>query len=405
MTARRTTKMLICLSFVSFSTTGCSTYRDFKTRMAESTRSLFGKSYTDTEAEQKLAAADEFFDAQNLSAARPIYAGLADNTRNPLLLAEKARFREAECYRLEKQYPKAVDTYHRLLQDHQAGAYRRAACKEIFEIADYWLDDTRAEIEAANAGEKKPWIRLPKWSSLTDGTKPKIDQEGEALKALEFVWTGDLFGPYADKALFWSGYVHLHRGNFEEADECLSRLVEFHKESPLRPKAVELAVLSKNLATGGADYDGTKCAEAMQLIRSAEIGIPQFRDPEQSAKLTQQKMVIRQQQAEKDFKRAQFYERTGHPGSAYFCYELVRRTYPGTKFSDLATERIDVLTAKLEAEKNAPEETGVMASVKTTIDKITGGELSSKGQSTLSSAAATGLMPGAGQAGMLNQGR
>jgi hypothetical protein len=168
---------------------------------------------------------------------------------------------------------------------------------------------------------------------------------------------------------------------------------------------VELAVLSKNLATGGADYDGTKCAEAMQLIRSAEIGIPQFRDPEQSAKLTQQKMVIRQQQAEKDFKRAQFYERTGHPGSAYFCYELVRRTYPGTKFSDLATERIDVLTAKLEAEKNAPEETGILASVKGTIDKLTGGELSSKGQSTLSSAAATGLMPGAGQAGMLNQGR
>jgi tetratricopeptide (TPR) repeat protein len=396
----------ICLVALPLLATGCSTYRDFRDRMTESTRQLFGRSYYDSDAEAKMADADAAFDAQDYSKARATYAGLADNTRNPLLLAEKARFREAECYRLEKQYPKAVDTYHRLLQDHQAGAYRRAACKEIYEIADYWLDDTRAEIEAANAGEKQPWISMPKLASLTDGTKPRIDREGEALKAMEFVWLGDLYGPYADKALFWTGYVHLHRGNFEEADETFSRIVEFHKESPLRPKAVELAVLAKNHATGGADYDGTKCAEAMQLIRSAEIGMPEFRNDEEKAKLlTQQKLVIRMQQAEKDFKRGQFYERTGHPGSAYFCYELVRRTYPGTKYSDLATSRIDEIKAKVEAEKNGEPDTGMFARVKQSLDKLTGGELSSQGQSGLSSAAATGLMPGAGQAGMLNQGR
>ena len=209
---------------------GCQTAKDFRDRMNDSTRALWSKSYHDTEAEAKMATAEEHFEAGDYAVARPIYATLADNTRNPLLLAEKARFKEAECHRLSKDYPKAVDTYHRLLMDHQTGAYRRAACKEIFEIADYWLDDTRAEFES---NEKKSWIRLPKWSELTDGTKPRIDQEGEALNALEFVWTGDLFGPYADKALFWSGYVHFNRGNFEEADEVFSRLVEFHKESPL----------------------------------------------------------------------------------------------------------------------------------------------------------------------------
>jgi tetratricopeptide (TPR) repeat protein len=372
---------------------GCGSFRDFRDRMSESARSLVTRSYHDSEAEAKMARAEEQFAAADYPAARATYAGLADNTRNPLLLAEKARFKEAECYRLTKEYPKAVDTYHRLLQDHQTGAYRRAACKEIFEIADYWLDDTRAEIEAARAGEKKPWVSLPKWSDLTDGTKPRIDREGEALKALEFVWTNDLFGPYADKALFWSGFVHFYRGNYEEADETFSRLVEFHKESPLRPKAVEMAVMSKNNATGGADYDGTKCAEAMQLVRAAEIGMPEFADPEKGELLTRQKMMIRMQQAEKDFRRGQYYERTGHPGSAYFCYELVRRTYPGTKYSDLATARIDEIKTKIETEKDAPEKAGPLAGVRRTLDKITGGELSSEGKSTLSPAAATGLLP------------
>jgi tetratricopeptide (TPR) repeat protein len=375
---------------------GCQTAKDFRDRMNDSTRALWSKSYHDSEAEAKMATAEEHFTAGEYAEARPIFASLADNTRNPLLLAEKARFKEAECHRLSKDYPKAVDTYHRLLMDHQTGAYRRAACKEIFEIADYWLDDTRAEFEAKLAGESKPWFRIPKWSELTDGTKPRIDQEGEALKALEFVWTSDLFGPYADKSLYWSGYVQFNRGNYEEADELFSRLVEFHKESPLRPKAVEMAIMAKNNATGGADYDGSKCAEAMQLVRHAEIGIPEFADPERGAQLTRQKLMIRMQQAEKDFRRGQYYERKGNPGSAYFCYELVRRTYPGTKYSDLATARIDEIKAKVEAEKNQPEDTGMLASLRRRIDKLTGGELSSQGQSTLSPAAATGLLPGGG---------
>ena len=53
-----------------------------------------------------------------------------------------------------------------------------------------------------------------------------------------------------------------------------------------------------------------------------------------------QKFAIRSQQADKDYRTAQFYEQTGHPGSAYFYYEIVRRRYPGTKYSDLATERM-----------------------------------------------------------------
>jgi hypothetical protein len=60
------------------------------------------------------------------------------------------------------------------------------------------------------------------------------------------------------------------------------------------------------------------------------------------------------QQAEKDFKIAEFYRRTGHAGSAYFYYEIVRRRYPGTPFFDKATERMYELKAEQEAGKGKP---------------------------------------------------
>src|SRR5262249_43367177 len=57
------------------------------------------------------------------------------------------------------------------------------------------------------------------------------------------------------------------------------------------------------------------------------------------------------QQAEKDYKIAEFYRHTGHPGSAYFYYELVRRRYPNTKYARLAEERWNSLRAELEKDQ------------------------------------------------------
>ena len=64
-------------------------------------------------------------------------------------------------------------------------------------------------------------------------------------------------------------------------------------------------------------------------------------------KLTKAKFAIRSQQAEKDFRTAEYYERTGHPGSAVFYYELVRRRYAGTRYSDAATDRKEKLLADM----------------------------------------------------------
>src|SRR5581483_801852 len=77
------------------------------------------------------------------------------------------------------------------------------------------------------------------------------------------------------------------------------------------------------------------------------------------------------QQAQKDFNTAEFYRRTNHPGSAYFYYEIVRRRYPGTKFADLATERMQEIHRQVEESGDKPP-TSVFDNMRTGWDRMLG---------------------------------
>ncbi len=185
-----------------------------------------------------------------------------------------------------------------------------------------------------------------------ESTKPLLDEEGRALEALEHVRYADINGPLADKALFLAGTVKFWREDYRDADSYFSQLVESHPNSQLAPRAVELGIIAKQMGTGGADYDGRKVAEARKLIQAALQNYPSLaQDPEKEKFLTRQMVSCNMQQAEKDFKIAEFYRRTGHPGSAYFYYEIVRRRYPGTKYADDATHRMHEIHADVAKEE------------------------------------------------------
>lgn len=318
---------------------GCHSARNFKERVQNAVSPLVGANYDDPMAESKLQEAEALFTAGSYEKAQGEFRALADNKGNSAVLAERARFMQAECRFMRKQFPEAADTYHKVLLDFPTGAYRRDCCARIYEICDYWLDDFRVELDK-RSDEKGVLRWRPAWPKPWDRTKPALDQEGRTIENLERVHTHDITGPTADKAIFWCGYVNFIRGNFQEADQFFSQLVDMHTDSPLRPQAMALAIQAKNNATGGAAYDGRKCAEALQLVHVAEATVPELvNNPEMAEKLTRAKFAIRSQQAEKDFLTAEYYERTGHPGSAVFYYELVRRRYGGTRYSDAATER------------------------------------------------------------------
>jgi TolA-binding protein len=311
-------------------------------------------SYDDPRAEEKLVQAEQLYADGQYAKAAPAFKDLADNTSNSAVLAERARFMLAECHFARGHLPEAIDTYHKLLLDFPTGAHRRPACARMFEISDYWLDDFRDELKQRQ-GESGVLHWRPHWPNPFDRTRPTFDQEGRAMEALERVQTQDPIGPTADQALFWCGFVNYVRGNFNEADHFFSQLVELHKDSPLRPQAIAYAIQAKNNATGGAVYDGRKCAEALHLVQVAESTVPELaNDPAMAEKLTRAKFAIQYQQAEKDFRTAEYYERTGHPGSAVFYYELVRRRYAGTTYSEAATQRKEYLVKAMKEGKPLP---------------------------------------------------
>jgi outer membrane protein assembly factor BamD (BamD/ComL family) len=304
-------------------------------------------SATQARGSAELNAAHEIYRGNNYAGAENAFHKVAENTRNSPLIAEEARFYEAECLYRQDKLPKACDTYHKMLMDFPSGAFRDQAVRRMFDIANFWLDDTRTEMaEYREKREGKRYIVMPAVFH-TEKKKPVFDEEGRALQALEQVHLNDVTGPLADKALFLAGGVKFYREDYREADHFFSMLVEQHKDSPLAPQAIELAIVSKALSTGGPDYDGRKVAEARLLVDSALRNYPELaRD--KSGFLERQLGSITYQQAQKDYLTAEFYRRTGHPGSAYFYYEIVRRRYPGSKFADLATERMNQIRRQVE---------------------------------------------------------
>jgi outer membrane protein assembly factor BamD (BamD/ComL family) len=260
---------------------------------------------------------------------------------------------------MQGNYPKAADTYIRMLNDFGSGLHREQAVTHLFNIANYWLEDTRKEMEETrDKAAGKRWYVAPHFVNF-DRSKPFLDEEGRAIEALEHVRYNDIDGPYADKALFMIGTVKFFNEDYREADYQFTQLVERHKNSPLYPRAAEMAVIAKNLSTGGSDYDGRKCAEAREMVPIALAGYKQVeqQDPklagEREEFLRRQLAGITMQQAEKDYKLAEFYMRRRQPESAYFLFEVVRRRYPGTKYADLATEQMHKIREKVEREGGA----------------------------------------------------
>jgi outer membrane protein assembly factor BamD (BamD/ComL family) len=300
-----------------------------------------------------LASAKILFERAQYSDAESVFHWLAGRAEKEKSQAayEEALYYEAECLYAQGQYPKARDTYFKLLKEFPSSRFRAEAVRRQFDIADYWLKDTRDEMaQAKEVTEGKRWFVTPTlvhWEK----EKPTFGQEDYAVKACESIYVQDPAGPLAPEALYRAGGVNFYRERYKDADDFYSLLVDQYPKSRLAPQALELALQAKTHVTGGPDYDSRKLAEARTLADRALRAYPEIRDnPEKRKAIEQTVLGITNQQAEKDFNVAEFYRRTGHPGPAYFQYELVRRRYAGSEWANRATERLLELRAEVEKE-------------------------------------------------------
>jgi outer membrane protein assembly factor BamD (BamD/ComL family) len=293
------------------------------------------------------------WEQKDYAKAEPIFDHIADHKKNDFKTKENALYYQAECLYHMRHYPAAADHFILLLNSFPSAAHGKEVRERLFAIANYWLDETRDEMEAdRDYQDGKRWMPVVSMPSVHffDETKPDFDTEGRACKALEAVYMTDPRGKLGEKALFLLGSVKFYREHYKDADHYFYQIVEHHAGGAFAPKALQLSIICKQIATQGADYDGRRLQEARDLITKARNFYPELARGSEDF-LNKQQQVIHLLQAEKDFNMAALYERTGHPGSAYFYYVIVQRRYPGTEFADKAGRRIIELRAKAEREE------------------------------------------------------
>lgn len=298
-----------------------------------------------------MRAAREYFRREEYDKAETLYFRVSDNDKNAPSVVQEAMYYRAECLRLQGDYPKAADVYSALLGKFPNAVYREQCVQHMYDIANFWLDDTREEMrEDRERRAGKRWMVWPRFFSMHK-SKPLLDREGRAIEKLEQVRLHDINGPLADQALFMCGVVKMYHEDYRDADHYFSQISVRHPESKLAPRSIELAIFCKHMSTGGSDYDGRKAAEARRLIQTALTSYPELSGKTDKREfLEKQRLSIDLQQAEKDYKMAEFYRRTGHPGSAYFYYQLIRRRYPDTQYARMAEQRWNEMRPVLEKE-------------------------------------------------------
>jgi len=302
--------------------------------------------------------ARQLFQQKEYDKAEPIFGKIADNSKNVVQVVETARYYQAECLYKQGKYPGAGDHYIQLLNNFPSAAHGDEARQRLLDIANYWLDETRDQMEKAKeVREGKRWFTPPITPVHFEDSKPFLDIEGHAIRLLEAVHMTDPRGPLGEKALFYLASVKFYRQSYADADHYFYQLVQNYPNSAHAPSAMKLSIICKEILTHGPDYDGRRLQEARDLIETAKRTYPELaRGQEQF--LAKQAVEIHNLEAERDYNIACFYDRTGHPGPAHFCYEIVKRRYPGTPFADKAAKRVIELEAKALREANRAQAAG-----------------------------------------------
>ncbi len=374
------TSMLLCL------TTGCATAGGFTPPWKKADATVDGpkdsltltggglyREPMDPAVAQELDAARRLFDEKKYAQAEPLFQKIVRANSDPRWwevgslvsdsskgkkaagrganpACEAALYYQAECQRLQKNYRDASETYSKLLNEFPRSQYTPGTCQGLFEIADHWLEPTRRQMdEYHDQLQGKRWFVTPAMYFHVSKELPAMDAEGHAVILLNAIRLADIKGELGRKSLLYLGTIHFFRHDYKEADFYFTRLYEEFPNDKEAAKAIKQSVICKQLVTGGTAYDLRGVEESKKLLMTSMGAYPELVKDE--GWVENQLKNINIQQADRDFKVAQFYERTGHPGSAYFYYELVCRRYPNSKFATDAAKRKEELKAKAEGEQ------------------------------------------------------
>lgn len=173
------------------------------------------------------------------------------------LLEEDAMFLMGESYFFADLYPKAQDSYEKLLKKYNNSRHLDTVGKRLFAIGQYW------------EGLHKTDPHWPVTPNLTNNELPTFDTFGNALKAYEMIRLNDPTGPVADDSVMATANAYFRKGRFEDAAFHYDILRKEYPKSEHQAEAHLLGMKSKLKVYQGSRYDRTPLNEADKIAEQA----------------------------------------------------------------------------------------------------------------------------------------
>ena len=167
-----------------------------------------------------------------------------------------------------------------------------------------------------------------------------FDTFGYAVQAYERVRTYDPTGPLADASLMALGNAYFRDDHFEDAAENYDKLIKEYPNSKYQMNANVFDLQAKMRVYQGPDYDETPLKKAKKI---AQQSLTQFGDKlgKEQERTKQANARIVEEQANREFQVAKYYERRSCYGAARFYYKCVMDEYPTSQKAKEAKEQIE----------------------------------------------------------------
>jgi outer membrane protein assembly factor BamD (BamD/ComL family) len=248
-------------------------------------------------------------------------------------LEEDALFLQAESEFFSDQYPKAHDTYGGLLKKYTNTRHLDTVMSREFALGRYW---------------EQLYDKAPTWPvtpNVIDRSRPMFDTFGYAVQAYERIRMHDPTGPLADDSLMALGNAYLRRGQFEEAAYNYDLLIKEYPNSDHQMRAHELGLQAKMRVYQGTMYVGGPLSDAKKL---ADQTLNQYGDKlgPHYERIAQARAQIVEEQANRDFTLAQYYEDHQYYGAARLYYKGLIQEYPNTQKAKEAQQRLEAIRDK-----------------------------------------------------------
>ena len=293
-------------------------------------KKMLGRGPDEQVARAAMAEADLLFRQGAYQEAIPKYKRVIDRWPDSSL-EEDALWQLAECQFFTDQYPKAEDSYDELVKKFANTKYLDRIAQRQFVIAQYWI----------GLDEKHHYATLV--PNLLDRSRPLFDTRGRAIKAFDHVRINDPRGALADDSIMAQANAHFLERQWLDADYFYGLLRTEYPDSDFLLQAHLLGLQAKLRAYQGAGYEGGILDEAEILADQVLVQFPDQLSRDEEDRVEKTRAEIASAQAERHWRRAEFYAKGKHYQSARIYYALIARDYPRTMLAQAAREKYDTI--------------------------------------------------------------